>query len=140
MSNCYMFRHRVPPTGSLAGPETIYALHRRHWNYWNINAINYIHFASTKSQGCVTKLCDSETLQTQSGSCLYFVRNLHTNVCVQRSSRSSTTCTVWLCLVTCRSTNKGGSTLVTLPRIVTAYRDSVDGTRVRITNQKLVTR
>jgi len=27
---------------------------------------------------------------------------------------------------------KGGSTLVTLPRIVTPYRDSVDGTRDRV--------
>ena len=35
---------------------------------------------------------------------------------------------------------KGGYTLVTLPRIVTPYRDSVDGTRDRITYQKLVTR
>ena len=34
---------------------------------------------------------------------------------------------------------KGGSTLVTLPRIVTPYRDSVDGTRDRVTYQKLVT-
>jgi hypothetical protein len=34
---------------------------------------------------------------------------------------------------------KGGSTLVTLPRIVTPYRDSVDGTRGRVTYQKLVT-
>jgi len=33
-----------------------------------------------------------------------------------------------------------GSTLVTLPRIVTPYRDSVDGTRARVTYQKLVTR
>jgi len=31
-------------------------------------------------------------------------------------------------------------TLVTLPRIVTPYRDSVDGTRDRITYQKLATR
>jgi len=38
-----------------------------------------------------------------------------------------------------RETSKGGSTLVTLPRIVTPYRDSVDGTRARITYQKLVT-
>ena len=36
--------------------------------------------------------------------------------------------------------SKGGSTLVTLPRIVTPYRDSVDGTRDRVTYQKLVTR
>ena len=36
--------------------------------------------------------------------------------------------------------SKGGYTLVTLPRIVTPYRDSVDGTRDRITYQKLVTR
>jgi hypothetical protein len=34
---------------------------------------------------------------------------------------------------------KGGYTLVTLPRIVTPYRDSVDGTRDRLTYQKLVT-
>jgi len=37
-------------------------------------------------------------------------------------------------------TCKGGYTLVTLPRIVTPYRDSVDGTRDRVTYQKLVTR
>ena len=37
-------------------------------------------------------------------------------------------------------TPKGGYTLVTLPRIVTPYRDSVDGTRDRVTYQKLVTR
>ena len=36
--------------------------------------------------------------------------------------------------------SKGGYTLVTLPRIVTPYRDSVDGTRGRVTYQKLVTR
>jgi hypothetical protein len=35
---------------------------------------------------------------------------------------------------------KGGYTLVTLPRIVTPYRDSVDGTRDRVTYQKLFTR
>jgi len=35
---------------------------------------------------------------------------------------------------------KGGSTLVTLPRILTPYRDSVDGTHDRVTYQKLVTR
>ena len=35
---------------------------------------------------------------------------------------------------------KGGYTLVTLPRVVTPYRDSVDGTRDRVTYQKLVTR
>ena len=34
---------------------------------------------------------------------------------------------------------KGGSTLVTLSRIVTPYRDNVDGTRARVTYQKLVT-
>jgi hypothetical protein len=34
----------------------------------------------------------------------------------------------------------GGYTLVTLPRIVTPYRDSVDGTRDLVTYQKLVTR
>jgi hypothetical protein len=35
---------------------------------------------------------------------------------------------------------KGGYTLATLPRIVTTYRDSVDGTRDRVTYQKLITR
>ena len=35
---------------------------------------------------------------------------------------------------------KGGYPLVTLPRTVTSYRDSVDGTRDRLTYQKLVTR
>jgi hypothetical protein len=35
---------------------------------------------------------------------------------------------------------KGGYTVVTLPRFVTRYRDSVDGTRDRVTYQKLVTR
>jgi hypothetical protein len=35
---------------------------------------------------------------------------------------------------------KSGYTLVTLPRIVTSYRDSVDGTRDRVTYQKLVMR
>jgi len=34
---------------------------------------------------------------------------------------------------------KSEYTLVTLPRIVTPYRDSVDGTRARVTYQKLVT-
>jgi len=37
-----------------------------------------------------------------------------------------------------KCTVKGGYTLVTLPCIVTPYRDSVDGTRDRITYQKLV--
>ena len=37
-------------------------------------------------------------------------------------------------------TRKAGSTLVTLPRNVTPYRDSVEGTRDRVTYQKLVTR
>jgi hypothetical protein len=35
---------------------------------------------------------------------------------------------------------KGEYTLVTLPRIVTSYRESVDGTRDRVTYQKSVTR
>jgi hypothetical protein len=42
------------------------------------------------------------------------------------------------CVLECEV--KGGYTLVTLPRIVTPYRDSVDGTRARVTYQKLVTR
>ena len=33
----------------------------------------------------------------------------------------------------------GGSTLVTLPRTVTPYRDSVDGTRDHVTYEKLLT-
>ena len=36
--------------------------------------------------------------------------------------------------------SKGGYTLVTLPRTVTPYRDSVDGTRDHVTYQNLVTR
>jgi hypothetical protein len=36
--------------------------------------------------------------------------------------------------------SNGGYTLVTLPRIVTPYGDSVDGTRARVTDQNLVTR
>jgi len=35
---------------------------------------------------------------------------------------------------------KSGFTLVTLPRTVTPYRDGVDGTRDRVTYQKLLTR
>ena len=35
---------------------------------------------------------------------------------------------------------KGGYTLVTLPRIVTQYRDGVDEARARVMYQKLVTR
>jgi len=42
---------------------------------------------------------------------------------------------LWYC-----QTCKGGYTLVTLQRLVTPYRDSVDGTRDRVTYQKLVTR
>jgi hypothetical protein len=37
-------------------------------------------------------------------------------------------------------TPKGGYTLVTLPRSVTPYRESVDGTRDHVMYQKLVTR
>jgi len=37
-------------------------------------------------------------------------------------------------------TSKGGSTLVTLLRDLTPFRDSVGGTRDRVTYQKLVTR
>ena len=43
-------------------------------------------------------------------------------------------------LIATFSNYKGGYTFVTLPRIVTPYRDSVDGTRDRVTYQKLVTR
>jgi len=53
------------------------------------------------------------------------------------------TCRNWnhkLSVCTSLNYNKGGYTLVTLPRIVTPYRDSVDGTRDRVTYQKLVTR
>lgn len=34
--------------------------------------------------------------------------------------------------------HEGGSTLVTLPRTITPYRDSVDRTRDHVTYQKLV--
>ena len=44
------------------------------------------------------------------------------------------------CLVQKPSRTRVGYTLVTLPRIVTPYSDSVDGTRDRVTYQKLVTR
>jgi hypothetical protein len=98
MSNCYTFRHRVPSTGSLVGPEIIYELHRPHWNEGNINTVNYIHFASTNRV--------TASRFKQFDCCLYSARNLRTNLCLPRSSRSSTTCTVWLCLVTCRSTKK----------------------------------
>jgi hypothetical protein len=37
-------------------------------------------------------------------------------------------------------TFKGGYTLVTLPRIVTPYRNGVNGARDHVTYQKLVTR
>ena len=36
--------------------------------------------------------------------------------------------------------HKGGSTVVTFPRTVTQYRDSVDRSRAHVTYQKLVTR
>ena len=44
------------------------------------------------------------------------------------------------CIRSVNSPSKGGYTLVTLPRIVTPYRDIVDETRDRVTYQKLVTR
>jgi len=40
----------------------------------------------------------------------------------------------------CVQTFKVGYTVLTLPRTVTPYRDSVDGTRDRVTYQKLLTR
>jgi hypothetical protein len=43
-------------------------------------------------------------------------------------------------LTTILLTLKGGYTLVTLPRIVTPYRNSVDETCARVTYQKLVRR
>jgi hypothetical protein len=46
----------------------------------------------------------------------------------------------WMSVCHAASECKGGYTLVTLPRIVTPYRDSVDRTRDRVTYQKLVTR
>jgi hypothetical protein len=65
---------------------------------------------------------------------------IHTQIC-------ASVCTRTLCATTTiydyqnYNTNlKGGYTLVTLPRIATPYRDSVDGTRGRVTYQKLVTR
>ena len=46
----------------------------------------------------------------------------------------------WQCTTAINCTCKGGYTLVTLPRSVTLYRDSVDGTRARVTYQKSITR
>ena len=45
-----------------------------------------------------------------------------------------------ICARACVLQTKVGSTLVTLPRNVTPYRDSVNGARDRVTYQKLVTR
>jgi hypothetical protein len=47
-----------------------------------------------------------------------------------------------LCLISINvaAVTKGGYTLVTLPRIATPYRDSVDETRARVAYQKLVRR
>jgi hypothetical protein len=63
------------------------------------------------------------------------VMNMETagDMCV---TSDRTTSPVSLLIYSC----KGGYTLVTLPRIVTPYRDSVDETRDRVTYQKLVTR
>jgi hypothetical protein len=48
---------------------------------------------------------------------------------------------VCVCVCVCEAVPlKGGYTLVTLRRIVTPYRDSVDGIRGRVTYQKLFTR
>jgi hypothetical protein len=43
-------------------------------------------------------------------------------------------------VTTVSANRKSGSTLVTLLRILTPNRDSVDGSRDRVTYQKLVTR
>jgi hypothetical protein len=43
-------------------------------------------------------------------------------------------------ILPCDLNIKEGYTLVTLPRIVTPYRDSVDETHDHVTYQKLVTR
>ena len=49
-------------------------------------------------------------------------------------TKTSVTTNMWC------ATSQGGYTLVTLPRVVTPYRDSVDEIRARVTYQKLVTR
>jgi hypothetical protein len=41
------------------------------------------------------------------------------------------------CQISVYYTNKGGSTLVTLPRTVSPYRDSVDGTGDRVIYQNM---
>jgi len=77
-------------------------------------------------------LSEQQTMMQIQERCKIISNNLYKSVftcCV---------CEVWPLPVAARS--KGGYTLVTLPRIVTPYRDSVDGTRARVTYQKLVTR
>ena len=45
----------------------------------------------------------------------------------------------WMLRMNVTGNAKAGSTLVTLPRNVTPYRDSVEETRDRVTYQKFVT-
>jgi hypothetical protein len=54
--------------------------------------------------------------------------------------RSTNNSLYFACVLCLLAATEGGYTLVTLPRTVTPYRDSVDGTRDHVTYQKLVTR
>jgi hypothetical protein len=56
------------------------------------------------------------------------------------AAASSVVSFAYMSLYTYIRVTKGGYTFVTLPSIVTPYRDSVEGTRDRVTYQKLLTR
>ena len=84
-------------------------------------------------------------LQTESAVDFYVtVRVILTRYseCKMSDLPSDTKGRYYLCLVCAVLvlSYQGAYTLVTLPRIVTPYRDGVDGTRARVTYQKLVTR
>jgi hypothetical protein len=64
---------------------------------------------------------------------LYFLWNPKVNYHVQQNRLLAS-------ILSLTNPFKGGYTLVTLPRIVTPYRDSEDGTRGLVTYQKLVMR
>jgi hypothetical protein len=68
---------------------------------------------------------------------LFFVRDIVAFlfiITIYRVVRNSTADAAFLFV----TWHKGGYTLVTLPRTVTPYRDSVDGIRDRVTYQKMV--
>jgi hypothetical protein len=80
---------------------------------------------------CVTIFCNLNTAKS---------RLVRGTVVWQPVLRKLCVLSIESCLLLRFRHTKGGYTLVTLPRIVTPYRDSVDGTRDRVTYQKLVTR